>query len=115
GWDPPSRIADPRLVSRRPHQHGAAITVCPGIFSRRLLAGRSRTALPGEQCRLALTPRESRHPAQRHTPDTGGPGVDADFARRSTSRLGPGLELDAEDTGVHEPYIAARSFGKMAG
>ena len=97
------------------HHHGAGIAFCAGIFSRRLLAGRSRAALPREQCRLECAPRESRHPAQRYAPDDGGAGVDADFARRSAPRLGRGLGPYTKDSGVHQSHVTPRSSGEMAG
>ena len=68
-----------------------------------------------EQHRLERASRQSRHPAQRYAPDTGGPRVDADSARRGAPRLGPGLGSNAEDAGVHEPHLAARSAREMAG
>ena len=46
GRDARGRIAHTGTVSRRPHKHGAGIAFRAGVFSRRLLAGRSRAALP---------------------------------------------------------------------
>ena len=95
--------------------HGTGTALRAGVFSRRLLAGRSRAALPAQQRRLERAPRESRHPAQRYAPDDGGPRVDADSARRGTPRMGSGLGHHATDAGLHEPHLAARSSREMAG
>ena len=46
-------IADAGAVSRRQHRGRAGIAVCAGIFSGRLLAGRSRAPLSSPQWRLA--------------------------------------------------------------
>ena len=48
-------------------------------------------------------------------PVDGGAGVDADIAGRSASRLGPGLGLNQESIGLHQPYPAAGSAREMAG
>ena len=61
-----------------------------------------------------LVPGEGCDPAQRHTPDPGGAGADADPARRGASRLGRGLGHHPADLGLHQPYPAARSARKMA-
>ena len=62
-------------------EHGAGTALRAGVFSRRLLAGRSRAALPPQQCRLEHLSRQGRDPAQRYASDDGGAGVDADPAR----------------------------------
>ncbi len=114
GWDSRGRVADPRAISRRFHQHGTGPALRAGVFPGRLLIGRSRPALPPRQCRLEHVPRQGRDSAQRHASDDGGAGVDADPARRGASRLGPGLGSDAEDVGLHQSHPAARSAREMA-
>ena len=115
GGDSRGRVADPRALSRRFHQHGTGPALRAGVFPGRLLIGRSRPALPPQQCRLEHVPRQGRDSAQRHASDDGGAGVDADPARRGASRLGPGLGSDAEDVGLHQSHAAARSAREMAG
>ena len=75
----------------------AGPALCSGVFSGRLLAGRSRAALPARQSRLEHTSRQGRHSAQRHASGDGGAGADADSARRGASRLGRGLGPDATE------------------
>ena len=114
GRDPRGRIADPRAISRQFYQHGAGPALRAGVFPGRLLIGRSRPALPPQQCRLEHVSRQGRDSAQRHASDDGGAGVDADPARRGASWLGPGLGSDAEDVGLHQSHPAARSAREMA-
>ena len=66
GRDARGRIAHARALSGRFHQHGAGTALRAGVLSGRLLAGRSRAALPAGQRRLERASREGRHPAQRH-------------------------------------------------
>ena len=66
GRDAGGRIAHPRALSRRLHQHGAGAALRAGVLSGRLLAGRSRPPLPPRQRRLERAARQGRHPAQRH-------------------------------------------------
>ena len=114
GRDTRGRIADPGAVSRRFDEHGTGPAFRAGVFSGRLLARRSRPALPPQQCRLEHVSRQGRDPAQRYASDDGGAGVDADPARRGASRLGPGLGSDAEDAGLYQSHPAARSAREMA-
>ena len=114
GRDSRGRIADPGALSRRFHQHGTGPALRAGVFPGRLLIGRSRPALPPQQCRLEHVSRQGRDSAQRHASDDGGAGVDADPARRGASRVGPGLGSDAEDVGLHQSHSAARSAREMA-
>ena len=60
---------DPRPLSRRLDEHGPGAALRAGVFSRRLLAGRPRTALPPRQCRLERAARQGGDPAQRHPPE----------------------------------------------
>ena len=68
GRDARGRIAHPRALSRRFHEHGAGAALRAGVFPGRLLAGRPGAALPAQQRRLERAAREGRHPAQRHAP-----------------------------------------------
>ncbi len=54
--DSRSRILDASAVSRRLHEHGTGTALRSGVFSRRLLAGRSGAALPARQRRLEHIP-----------------------------------------------------------
>ena len=96
GRDARGRIADARALSRRLHQPGPGTALRAGVFSGRLLAGRSRAPLPPQQRRLEHAAREGRHPAQRHAPGDGRPRADAHPARRGAPRLGPGLGPHAD-------------------
>ena len=108
------RIADPRALSRRLHEHGAGTALRAGVFPGRLLAGRPRAALPPQQRRLERAARQGRDPAQRHPPEPGRARADADPARRGAPRLGPGLGPHPADARLHQPHAAARGAGEMA-
>ena len=60
------RIADARALSGRLDEHGPGAALRAGVFPGRLLARRSRAALPPEQRRLERASRQGRDPAQRH-------------------------------------------------
>ena len=66
GRDARRRIADACALSRRLDEPGPGAALRAGVFPGRLLAGRSRAALPARQYRLECAAREGRHPAQRH-------------------------------------------------
>ena len=61
GRDARGRIADAGALSGRLDEHGAGIALRAGVFSGRLLAGRSRAALPARATPIgARFPRKSR-------------------------------------------------------
>ena len=64
------------------------------------------------QHRLEHASRKSRHPAQRHASDAGGPGIDADSARRSAPRMGSGLGHHAKNLGLHQPHLLPEALEK---
>ena len=94
--------------------HGTGAALRAGIFPGRLLARRSRAALPPTQCRLEHAAGQGRHPAQRHPSQPGRAGADADPARRGRPRLGPGLGSHPAHARLHQPHAAARGAGEMA-
>ena len=65
GRDARGRIADPRAVSRRLHEQGAGTALRAGVFPGRLLAGRSRAALPAR-----ATPTGARFPRRSPSSST---------------------------------------------
>ncbi len=67
-----------------------------------------------EQRRLGAASRKGRDPAQRHASGDGRSRADANPARRSETRLGPGVGPHATDAGLHESHAAARGARKMA-
>ena len=108
------RVPDPGALSGRLHEPGPGTALRAGVLPGRLLAGRSRAALPARQRRLERAAREGRHPAQRHAPSDGRSRADAHPARRGAPRLGRGLGPHAADARVHESHAAARGPGEVA-
>src|SRR5262245_54844638 len=87
--------ASPALpLPRRFHRRRPGAAFCPGVLPGVLLAGGHRGPLPPHQLRLARSPRQGRHPAQRHAPGDGGGRADAHPARPGQARLGPGVGPD---------------------
>ena len=97
------------------HSHGTGIALRAGVFSRRLLAGRSRAALPRRP-----TPTGARFP-------TKSPSSSTIRIRRMAvpelmrillddAHLGwdEAWDLTAKDAGLHQPHAAARGAGEMA-
>ena len=94
---------------------GPGLALRAGIFPGRLLAGRSRAALPPQQCRLECAcPTRSRSSSTIRTRRMAVPELMRILLDEAQPRLGRGLGSHQAHARLHEPHAAARGAGEMA-
>ena len=104
------------LVSRRLHQSGAGTALRAGVFSRRLLAGRPRAALPAQR-----TPTGARCPTKSPSSSTiriltmAVPELMRILLDEAHLGWDQAWDLTQTHAGLHKPHAAARGPGEMAG